>query len=354
MREIREIDFKHNGSEVVGRQPWCARIFESGEPLLKVPERIVLDSRFSLDLRGFAAWAYCQSTSWVFTVEDCCARLGLTRGKWRTVSTEGHAAGFIKQTKERVSTAQGRSSWRYLLQFNFTVFEAQAPMCKAISPEHNLSTGVQKQPVAHAHVRERSKSTSHGSGRKQPVARLVENRHKTPPLQYKQEIPPPHAGACLAGGGEVKAVQENIQWQGLAAMLGLRGAHGLEVEKASRGATGQQLEAAASAFKAALATGSVRDPQAFAVALARRASRGEVTTPRRKDGGVEAGPSPQQAAQVRLADIAGRRLASPVPGGESWIVEVGGFVRDGLGALLHPDVAMKLIAKLDAGDLELL
>lgn len=349
MREIREIDFKHNGSEVVGKQPWCARVFEDGEPILKVPERIMLDSRFSLDLRGFAGWAYCQSISWVFTVEDCCARLGLTRGKWRTLSTEGHAAGFIKQTKEWVSTAQGRQpSWCHLLKFNFTVFEVQAHTYGAVSPGQNLSTDVQKQPIAHTHVRERSKSTSRGSGQQQPVARLVENCRETPPMQYKQEIPP-HAGACLGGGGEVKAVQESIQGQGLAAMLGIRGAQGLEVDKASRGATGQQLEAAASAFKVAMAAGSVRHSQALAVALARRAARGEVTTPRR-----EAGPSPQQAAQVRLAAFAGGRLASPVPGGESWTVEVGGFVRDGHGALLHPDAAMELIAKLDVGELDLL
>ena len=123
-----------------------------------------------------------------------------------------------------------------------------------------------------------------------------------------------------------------------------------QVDVESVGASVEQLQFAAEAFRATLAAGKVRSAAALAGRLARRAARGEVTPPAAASGSGSGGAPPDPwPARAALAgswvDHADGELYVE-PGGKSWRRRGGNLVVGGASAL-------RLWKRIEAGELAL-
>lgn len=319
-----EINFPKNSSIVVGRTDHFTRMFNGGESCTIVPERILLDGRYSPGMRFFAAWAWGQSISWVFRVEDIQTRLGLTRGQWRTLAKEMTDAGFMQQFKEPVDGSVPVHS----IHLNFTIFEITQPC-----PQDSHSG---------APAREGSKTTTRARGEKQPLGRGAGNNQQTKALGNQGFKEPPRASA---GGGSACFQEEEAEVRALAQRLGLGQEEVQRFADAARGAGGNQLEL----LEQICRNTKARDPAALAIGLAKKAAAGTLTQP----GGEGRGVSEAVKVHRMLEGLEGSILAdlhgplARVEHGRLRALRVDGS------PFLHPQGGAELVARLQAGELDL-
>lgn len=298
---MKEINFPKNSSVVVGKADHNTRGFNNGEPCVYIPERILLDKRYSLAMRALAGWVWGQSVSWVFKVEDIQSRLGLTRGQWRTLVKEMTDTGFVSQLRDQVDGGVPI----HVLQFNFTIFQLQTA--------------------------------------RQPVARGVENnKPRDSNNQISKKTPPapialPHKGGAVHGEyGEVKA---------LAVRLGLEHEVVQRFATAAQGAAIGQLEILESIFMKS----KKRDAAAFAIYLAGKAVKGLLVLPSLDNGQKGEIVSKEVDAVNLLGSMEGTFFIDPL--GPVFKVEMGRLkaIRQAGNPFLHPREAARVVEKWQQG-----
>lgn len=308
------------------------RMILDGVPYILVPEHFLLDHRFSLDSRALVTWAWGQSLNWLFRVEDIQERLGITRGKWRTLSSELTKCGFLSRSSEPVPGSVPIHNFR----LNFLVFEGTNGSFESSQSEQNMCKGL--------------RVTARTRGEKQPLTREADNNQETKPSRNNpRKKPPPHsetarpANAWRVQGGGAPSTAALI-----AERLGLKEAEVGRFISAAEGASNEQLELVELIHKT---TKRVKNPIALAIDLAKRAVRGELTQPR----GVNRGPceSIEVGHQRRLQDLNGAVFADS--SGPKVRVEDGRLrsLQHPGEPLLHPSDIAKVIANWENGLLDL-
>jgi hypothetical protein len=286
--------FKYNSSTVVGRDG-------PQEPFSLAPQRIWLDTSFSLAARAFCAWCFGKPVGWVYKIEVLRSELGLTKQNWRTIASELKSRGVIKQDKKEMGDV-----WFWEISLNFTIFE--------------LPTKIENQPLTRA-AREGLKSTPHASGGNQHIAAGVEINKLPKPSSDEEE---PQRGS---GGDSVNKEEDGE----MSAIAGLTKSNMRGVGKILDGAAAEQRAAALAVLEGRASVGwaGVKDPAAFAIAIARRAEKGEVTV---KKSTELAELPPAQRASARL-DRLGWRGDHPIYGMVE-VIQYGEFSFQSKGAQL--------------------
>ncbi len=286
-------------------------------------------------MRALAAWAWGQSLSWVFRVEDIQARHGMTRGQWRTLAREMTACGFMVQRKELDD--DGFPVW--CLAFNFTVFQGY---------QHDDHSG--------ARVREWSKTTTRASGEKRPLARVVGNGRLNQDLKkptFKKPPPARELGVSAGDGGgdaDQKGKEEDQdRVQEIARAVGLTGDAISRFCKAAGGAAQVQLDLIQPIIRGA---SGIRDLEGFVVWLAKRAVAGGLrppgmTAPEESGGGGQG----ERDELPTLDGWLGYVISGP--GGPVAVVEEARRARClKTGHLLHPQKIRGLVRRIWSGELE--
>lgn len=322
---MKKIDFPKNSSVVLGRTDHSTHGYHGGELCVRAPERILLDKRFSLGMRALACWIWGQSLSWVFRVEDIQARLGITRAAWRTLAREMADAGFMRQDREPVPG----SVPIHTITFNFSIFEG-----KQGSPQASHS-GVR--------TREGRKTTTHATDGIRPLVRGADYSQETKySSNPKTKVPPP-------GGGHT-GIQADSMAVALARRLGLNEAETARFTLAVKGAAQEQIELIELIYAN---TKRVNNPVALAIGLAKQAAAGTLKELTSADSRRKS-----ESDVVRLLKLLnghdGALLADP--SGPIARVEAGRLrsLRDPGTPCLHPKMCATLVARWQAGELDLL
>jgi hypothetical protein len=237
--------FKYNSSAVAGKDG-------AQEPFSQAPQRIWLDTSFSLGARAFCAWCFGKPPGWVYKVETLRLELGLTEQNWRTIATELKRRGVIKQGKKEIGNA-----WHWDLSFNFTVFE--------------LSTKTENQPVARR-ARDGLKSTHEGGCGNQHIAPAAEINELPKPCSHEEE--PPQQTGGSGGGGDFAGQEDEGVPHGIEGLTELQYR---EVAKILADATTEQRAAALLAIiaKSQSVWAGVGDPVGYSIGMAKRALQGD-------------------------------------------------------------------------------
>lgn len=330
---VTPIDFPKNSSEVFGRAVMNTRPIISGERHILVPEDFLLDQRFSLGMRAFATWAWGQSITWVFRVEDIQMRLGITRSQWRTLAKEMVKSGFLIQTSESVPGSVPIHN----LRFNFLALNGTQSSSNIRPSREDTSKGL--------------KMTTLPRGEKQPLTRGTNNNQKTK-TQGNNTIKKPlnrPESKQIEKIDCVNASEAGLKAALTAERLGLNSVEAKRFISAAKDASDEQLDLAERIHKSA---NRVRDPVAYAVGLAKQAARGMLTQP---NGAI---PVPRESEEVRsqrlLEDLNGAVLEDS--SGPRARVEYGRLrsLRHAGEPLLHPSDSAKVIADWNNGLLTLL
>lgn len=76
-----------------------------------VPEALLEDLSLGLDSRAVAAWLAARPDGWQVRIDPLCRRLGVGRDRWRRISAELLAGGYL--ARARIRLGDGRVGWRF-------------------------------------------------------------------------------------------------------------------------------------------------------------------------------------------------------------------------------------------------
>ena len=237
----------------------------------------LLRRMLSADSVLLCAWADAQNPQWIPRVDFIQRTFGWDDKQWRRVREQLESIGVITSTHEKSLPSQ-KSKSVHTLNIDLTVLAALVDELELEPPARNGGS--------HARIAKNggSRESPEMAGSREPPE--MEGLTTTSETRQKNHH---HARARRArtpvGGGSGEDEDGQQVRSALApagAGLGARLADLLaqpecvRVDNASAGASDEQLQRAAAALRAAVAAGTVRSVAALAVALGRKAARGEV------------------------------------------------------------------------------
>lgn len=306
-----------------------------------VPICLLEDKRVSLSTRAILVWFVTRDASWRFRRSQFLCALGIGLDGWQAARRQMIHAGYLRTWQTR--PVQGRFAAPAYKLNPYAAELAVAATAPGVAGPGDAGPGVT------------------GPGQARP---LTTRSVSTQSIETPQPLRARAAPVVAEGGGDQGQEQHGGQGSPFGAVapagtgVGLGGlladvltrSVAARVDAESLGASPEQLQLAAGAFRATLAAGKVRVLPALAMQLARRAARGDVTPPASAVAAMVAATTPSPwPARAALAgswiDLDGAALHVE-PGGQSWRKRGSNLVVAGAAAL-------RLWGQVDAGELAL-
>jgi hypothetical protein len=284
-----------------------------------VNESLLEDCRLNSTARLIGAWLGVKRPGWKVYRSQLLQVLGLGRDAYQKARRQLIACGYLTMRPKR--SAHGR--------FTAPLWLFDQWACSGTATGDGFSGSGEAAP---------GKSGAGGTGSGLSGC-LPKPKQTTPSLT----TPPPLAAAVVVVSGAGSMGQKlNVELGGDSAAMA-------RVDRASDGASPEQVELAVEEVRRQVAAGTARSPVGLAVTLAKLAVRGAVT--------AQAAPKHGEAAETawhRRAAAAGRYVEHPKLGRHTVLLDGRAWRRESDGLTISGSQGLKLWARVESGELQLL